>query len=134
MHSAPAGALPAGEQFLGVNVINAAASANAPFSVPLSVRLTNGRVGAEAATDSVGNTSEFSAGIVVAPPVLSIGDVTGTEVNGSTVNAAFIVSLSPTSLHTVTVDFSTADGTANAPAEYRSASGTLTFATAARTR
>jgi hypothetical protein len=58
--------LPAeGQQFLGF--INASTDANgdASFNVSLNVAVTSGRVVTATATDSVGNTSEFSAGIVV---------------------------------------------------------------------
>jgi hypothetical protein len=56
-----------------------------------------------------------------------INDVTVSENNTGTVNATFTVSLTATSAQTVTVDFTTADGTAGAPADYRTNSGTLTF-------
>src|SRR5438094_4882659 len=46
---------------------------------------------------------------------------------GSTVNANFSVTLSAASPQTITVDYTTADGTATAPADYVAKSGTLTF-------
>ncbi len=49
---------------------------------------------------------------LTAPPSISIGDVTVTEGNAGTVNANFPVTLSASSGATVTVDYSTADGTA----------------------
>ncbi len=60
-------------------------------------------------------------------PALSINDVTVTEGDTGTVNATFTVSLSAASACNVSVDFATADGTATAPADYTSASGTLSF-------
>src|SRR5213078_3982426 len=61
-------------------------------------------------------------------PTISINNVTVTEGNtGSTVNANFTVSLSAASPQSITVDYSTADGTATAPADYVAKSGTLTF-------
>jgi hypothetical protein len=63
------------------------------------------------------------------PPSLSIDDVTVTEGNtGSTVNAVFTVTLSAVSGQQVTVAYTTTDGTAVAPADYTTNSGTLTFA------
>jgi hypothetical protein len=62
------------------------------------------------------------------PPALSINDVTVTEGNSGFVNATFTVRLLPGSTGTVTVAFATANGTAAAPADYESASGTVTFA------
>ncbi len=60
-------------------------------------------------------------------PELTINDVTVTEGNTGTVNATFTVSLSAASAQTVKADFATADGSANAPADYQANSGTLTF-------
>jgi hypothetical protein len=65
---------------------------------------------------------------VLPPPTLSIGDVTVTEGNGGAVNATFTVSLSAAHSQTVTVQFSTADGSATAGSDYVATSGALTFA------
>jgi hypothetical protein len=59
---------------------------------------------------------------------LSIADVTLTEPNSGTVNADFAVTLSDARSNGVTVNFATADGTATAPADYTTTSGTLTWA------
>jgi aryl-phospho-beta-D-glucosidase BglC (GH1 family) len=61
-------------------------------------------------------------------PSLSIGDVQVMEGNSGFTDAAFVVSLSAPSGKTVTVNYSTQDGTATAPSDYTAASGTLTFA------
>ncbi len=58
------------------------------------------------------------------PPAISIDDQTVTE--GQAAN--FTASLNHASDQQVTVDFATSDGTANAPGDYTSASGTVTFA------
>ncbi|WP_157572069.1 beta strand repeat-containing protein [Hydrogenophaga taeniospiralis] len=60
-------------------------------------------------------------------PSLSINDVTVVEGNSGTTNAVFTVTLSAASGQTVSVNYATADGTATQPADYTSASGTLTF-------
>ncbi len=61
-------------------------------------------------------------------PDVTIDDVTLTE-GGGTVHATFTVRLSAPGLHTVTVDFATADGSARgAYGDFQAASGTLTFA------
>jgi len=61
-------------------------------------------------------------------PSLSINDVSVTEGNSGTTTATFTVSLSAASGQTVSVNYATADGTANAGSDYVAASGTLTFA------
>jgi uncharacterized protein (TIGR03437 family) len=60
-------------------------------------------------------------------PALTIDDVTVTEGNSGTTPAVFTVKLSPSSTQTVTVDYTTAPGTAAAGTDYQTASGTLTF-------
>ena len=58
---------------------------------------------------------------------ISIADATVTEGNSGTVNAVFAVTLGAASTNTVTVDYSTFDGSAIAPGDYAATSGTLTF-------
>ena len=66
-----------------------------------------------------------------APPGLSIADASLTEGKGS---MPFEVTLAPASERTVTVHYATADGTATAPEDYTSASGSLTFRAGATAR
>jgi hypothetical protein len=61
------------------------------------------------------------------PPSLSIDDTNVTEGNSGTEIAIFTVSLSAASGKTVTVNFSTAGGTATAGSDYNSTSDMLTF-------
>ncbi len=67
-------------------------------------------------------------------PTLSINDVTVTEGNSGTVNANFTVSLNAPSGRPVTVDFATANGTAQAPGDYRPEAATVTFAAGQTTK
>ena len=62
------------------------------------------------------------------PPSLAVDDAAVTEGDSGTVNATFTASLSTESGRTVTVDWTTSDGTATAGADYSAGSGTLTFA------
>jgi Ca2+-binding RTX toxin-like protein len=59
---------------------------------------------------------------------LAIGDRSVTEGNSGTTTATFPVTLSTVSGKTVSVDWHTADGTGQAPSDYSSTGGTLTFA------
>ena len=63
-----------------------------------------------------------------AQPALSIAGVTVTEGNSGTTNANFAVTLSRRRARTVTVGYTTANGTATAGSDYTAASGTITFA------
>lgn len=107
--------------------------------------LTNGTAQLTTATLSSGNhviTAEYSgdstfesgsatlAGgqTVNTAPTVSINDVNIAEGNTGTTNLVFTVTLSKTSAATVSVDYATADGTAQtSDNDYQSASGTLTF-------
>ncbi len=74
--------------------------------------------------------SGFATGTITdddATPTLSINNVTQVETNSGTTNFVFTVTLSAASGLPVTVDFATANGTAIAPGDYLSTSGTLTF-------
>jgi hypothetical protein len=62
-----------------------------------------------------------------AAPTLSIADATVVEGDAGTTNAQLVVGLSAASGRTVSVDYATEDGTANAPSDYAEASGTLYF-------
>ena len=65
--------------------------------------------------------------IAVGGPSLTINDVAITEGNSGSTNAVFTVSLAPASSQTVTVDYTTANGTAMEPSDYTAVNGTVTF-------
>jgi chitinase len=86
------------------------------------IRLTNAvgakipdRTGRATITDDDGNGSAGGS--------ISVNDATANEGQ----SAAFVVSLSAALPDPVTVDYATSDGSAKAPADYQSTSGTLTF-------
>ena len=66
--------------------------------------------------------------VAVTAPTVSIANATVTEGNAGTTPASFAVTLSKPSTATVTVGYSTANGTATAGQDFTAASGTLTFA------
>ena len=59
--------------------------------------------------------------------LISIGDVSVVEGNSGTLNAAVPVTISQPHGNSVTVNYSTANGTATAGSDYNAVSGTLTF-------
>ncbi len=61
-------------------------------------------------------------------PALTVNDVTVTEVDTGSTNATFTVSLSPVSGRPVSVGYATSNGSASAPADYTTTTGTLDFA------
>ncbi len=82
------------------------------------------------ATDAAGNTdpTPASRSFSVARPALSIADRQATEGNRGTKTFSFTVTLSKASTETVSVSYSTADGTATvANGDYVASSGGLTF-------
>ncbi len=60
-------------------------------------------------------------------PALSISDTTVIEGDLGSVSTVFTVTLSTAGVEAATVNFSTADGTALAPADYTTATGSVTF-------
>jgi Calx-beta domain/SdrD B-like domain len=69
-----------------------------------------------------------------AEPNITINDVSFTESDSSTTNTTFLVSLSAISGKVITVDYATADDTANFNSDYIPTIGTLVFAPGVTTR
>ncbi|MEB3213188.1 MAG: Calx-beta domain-containing protein [Leptolyngbyaceae bacterium] len=106
-------------QTIFVPVISDAVEENAET---FSVKLRKPTKGAIADSDGIGTILDDDG-----EPTLSIvSNVTVVEGNAPS-TATFTVTLSPISSNTVTVDFSTANGTAVAGQDYGFVSGTLTF-------
>src|SRR5262249_53074106 len=59
--------------------------------------------------------------------LISIGDLSVVEGNSGTLNAAVPVTISEPHGNSVTVNYTTANGTATAGSDYNAVSGTLTF-------
>ena len=112
-----------GKNYLGFVNVTTDGAGNASLNATVPTPVTGGWVITSTATDPSNNTSEFSACQLVIP-TFTINDVSVGEANGP---ASFTVTLAPPSVQAVTVHFATADGTATAPADYASSSGTKTF-------
>ena len=117
-----------GEQPIGSIVVMTDASGNANFDVafPLSVSVND--VLTATATDSSGNTSEFSPCSTAGAIGVSVGDVSAAEGNSGTTNFNFPVTLSFPSTQPVVVNFTTLDGTAIAlSGDYTATTGTISI-------
>ncbi|MGZ5296806.1 MAG: Calx-beta domain-containing protein [Actinomycetota bacterium] len=91
-----------------------------------SVNLSNASGATIADAVGLGTITDDDSGGTTNPS-LTIANATVTEGNSGTANAVFTVTLSAPSTNTVTVSYATAPGSAVAPADYTSTSGTLTF-------
>ena len=88
-----------------------------------------------AGTTVTGGRLDISALMGIVPlPSLSINDVSVTEGNSGTTTATFTVTLSPAATNIVSVNYSTANGTAVSTSDYAATSGTLTFAVGETTK
>lgn len=125
-----------GQDFIGQTAVTTDSAGTAAFNVTFAAAVSVGNIITSTATNNTtGDTSEFSqCAVVTDPPVLNIGDATVTEGNAGTTNAIFAVTLSFQSAQDVSVQFATQDNTAQAPGDYVSNTGTLTFPPGATTQ
>jgi hypothetical protein len=101
--------------------------ARCAFTVPATA--TTLKVAFTVRSGTQTTTRSFPYVVHPAPkPTVSVADVTVNEGNAGTTTMSFPVTLSKASRQAVTVAYATANGSATAPADYASATGTLTFA------
>ncbi|MFM2429355.1 MAG: hypothetical protein RLZZ511_568 [Cyanobacteriota bacterium] len=108
-----------GETFLSRLTVTTDATGNATFNTTLE-GITSGLIFATA-TDATGNTSEFSNGLTIGIPTVSITAIAPSsqpEGNSATTNFKFQISLSQPSTQDTTVTYSTRNGTAIAGEDY----------------
>jgi len=117
-----------GASFLGTAATSTDANGNASFSATLPVTLPAGQVVTATATDSLGNTSEFSVchedqapgTVQFTSPFYNVA-----EQNGS---ASVTVTRTLGTATSAAVDYATSNGTATIGEDYMSSAGTLSFA------
>ncbi|HEU5238976.1 MAG TPA: Calx-beta domain-containing protein, partial [Pyrinomonadaceae bacterium] len=119
-----------GENYLGFTTVTTDANGKGAFVFNVPTANAVGGFFTATATDPNGNTSEFSActstGIVAGPGTLQLSTIyIGKFENDGSFNIN--VTRTSGSAGTVTVNYATADGTATAPLDYTSMSGTLVF-------
>jgi hypothetical protein len=76
---------------------------------------------------AAGGSADATVTPILTPPSVSVKDATVAEPASGSTPAAFAVTLSHSYTHAVTVNYSTADGTATQPGDYTTTSGTVTF-------
>ena len=117
-----------GARFFDTTNVTTDANGAAAINFISSMTLASGRVLTATATDPAGNTSEFSP-CDSSNAIGSIQFNTGTyKVSEDVGNALITLIRAGGSKGTVSVNYSTADGTATAGSDYTAVSGTLVFA------
>ncbi len=104
-------------------------TATCPVSAAASGTLSNTATvtaGSGVTDPNPGNNSATDTSTVIAVPVLSINSVGLTEGDSGSSNLQFVVTRSTTGT-AFTVDYATADGSANAGSDYTQTTGTLSF-------
>ena len=95
---------------------------NTSSVTPIVVNLPSG-----ATPTSISAGGQYSLSIKTESPTISINNVSKTEGNNGITNFIFTATLAYATNSTVSVEYATSDGTANAPGDYTSTTGTLTF-------
>jgi hypothetical protein len=117
-----------GRTYLGTMNTTTNGSGDAAFSVTFNTALTPGSVVTVTATDPSSDTSEFSkCAVVQGPGTISFSN-SATSFSETVGTAAIPVTRSNGAVGTVSVNYTTASGTATAGSDFTAVSGTLTFA------
>ncbi|HEV7768147.1 MAG TPA: Calx-beta domain-containing protein [Thermoanaerobaculia bacterium] len=118
-----------GGTFLGFTNATADASGNAAILATLPTVASGTLITATATDQTTQDTSEFSNAVaaVFVPPVLNVNNIAVAETDSGTTTADFTVTLSEPSSTDVTFQFSTSDGTAAAPGDYLTTTGSGTI-------
>ena len=117
-----------GQTFIGFSFVSTSGN-DGSFNVTFPGSYAGQFISATA-SESSGNTSEFSACKQVAAsvlPTISISSASQGEGNQGNINLDFTVTLSQSSLTPVTVDYATAPDTATSGNDFQPTGGTLTF-------
>jgi uncharacterized repeat protein (TIGR01451 family) len=115
---------------LSANLGSLAAGASATITVIVVPNTGGNLLGTAQVTATSTDPNTFNnralAATLALPPV-SLGDVSITKPNVGTTNAVFTLSLAAPSSQTITVNYTTTNGTATAGIDYQVQSGTITF-------
>ena len=112
---------------LGTLAGGAAATINAITAPNVAGQITNLVTVGRAEADAYAGNNSAASVTTVLMPALSIADASVVEGNSGQRNLVFPVQLAPAAPRTVTIGFSTANGTAQAGTDYVATNGTLTF-------
>lgn len=115
-----------GKTFLGTVNVTTNSAGHATFSATFATSIIQGWIVAATATDSGNNTSEFSTCYSVQGAGSLAVSAAGTITEGGSSNVT--ITRSGGSVGSITVDYSTASGTASSGSDFVPKSGTLTFA------
>ena len=115
------------ETYLGSLNTTTDASGNASFLITLNTTLPVGRSIAATATDSAGNTSEFSRCTSVTDGGVLAFSSSSTSAGEESGNVSITVNRFSGAGGSVNVNYATANGTASSGSDYTATSGTLTF-------
>ncbi|MCL1472975.1 hypothetical protein LAY57_20120, partial [Argonema antarcticum A004/B2] len=120
-----------GKTYLGFSNITTDASGNANFTVTnLAAASLGNYVTATATNLTTNDTSEFSNGVIIDAPIVSLTptSITQTEGNSGTTDYTFTATLSRATTQNVTVNYTTNDGTATlADNDYIDNDNSITF-------
>ncbi len=116
-----------GALYIGTTPVTTDANGNATINATFAVPLGEDRVVTATATDSEGNTSEFSAGDATSAVGNVQFSVSSIQVNEDLGLLTVTVLRKGGSAGSLSIDYATIDGTATAGQDYTATSGTLTF-------
>lgn len=112
---------------LGALAVTSNATATVVLRADIPGPLTNTLALTNSIIDLNPNDNLLALPVLINPPLLAISDASGTEANASSTGLLFAVTLSGPSGQTVSVDYTTVNGTATNNLDFAATNGILTF-------